>query len=136
MHRKVLNAKWLISDLIPQKSKKLEFQKKIVTMFLNVEKNENFEKLINEIPHYEKWKILKNLCFWIFQELCLRSTNKRCLTNYCIIENEKGSNDIVLPQVANVAIQTDKIELKKNDFGTQTEDLPIDLSFKVDFQRH
>ena len=49
---------------------------------------------------------------------------------------KKGSNDIVLPQVANVAIQTDKIELKKNDFGTQTEDLPIDLSFKVDFQRH
>ena len=92
--------------------------------------------MINEIPHYEKRKILKNLCFWIFQELCLRSTNKRCLTNYCIIENEKGSNDIVLPQVANVAIQTDKIELKKNDFGTQTEDLPIDLSFKVDFQRH
>ena len=49
---------------------------------------------------------------------------------------KKGSNDIVLPQVANVAIQTDKIELKKNDFGTQTEDFPIDLSFKVDFQRH
>ena len=42
-----------------------------------------------EIPHYEKRKILKNLCFWIFQELCLRSTNKRCLTNYCIIENKK-----------------------------------------------
>ena len=81
--------------------------------------------------HYEKCRI-----FRIFQELCLRSTNKRYLTNYCIIENEKGSNDIVLPQVANVAIQTDKIELKKNDFGTQTEDLPIDLSFKVDFQRH
>ena len=53
-----------------------------------------------------------------------------------MIEDEKGSNDIVLSQVANVAIQTDKIELKKNDFGTQTEDLPLDLSFKVDFQRH
>ena len=42
MHRKVFNAKWLISDLIPQKSKKLEFQKKIVTMKFHTMKNGKF----------------------------------------------------------------------------------------------
>ena len=47
---------------------------------------------------------------------------------------EKGSNDIGLPQVANIGIQTDEIKVKKNDFGTQTVTLPKYLSSQVDFQ--
>lgn len=48
---------------------------------------------------------------------------------------KKGSNDIVLPQVANIGIQTDQIKVKKNDFGTQTETLPKYISSQVDFQK-
>ena len=47
---------------------------------------------------------------------------------------KKGSNDIVLPQVTNIGIQTDEIKVKKNDSGTQTETLPKYLSSQVDFQ--
>ena len=52
-----------------------------------------------------------------------------------IIEIVKGSNEICLPQVAHIAIQTDEIKMKKNDSATQTEISPKNLTSQVDFQK-
>ena len=68
-------------------------------------------------------------------EKYFNSTVQPAIDFISLIENEKkGSNDIVLPQVANIGIQTDQIKVKKNDFGTRTEFLPEYLSSQVDFQ--